>query len=176
MKFILRKIKKIALLIIALILLSGCGIYNLSNFVLPDDLEFLAVVESLNTPEKISEYMQENFEYKYQPLKALSPYQLWKSKYGDCNDMACFGHWVANYHGIETYQIEIKLKNSFETHWLAVYVEGDYYSFTDNQIYFYGYKTFREIVEKSCNDNICYEWTSYKVFDYGMKVIESGSK
>jgi len=175
MKFILIKIKKIALLIIVLILLSGCGIYNLSNFVVPDDLEFIAVIESLNTPYKISEYMVENFEYEYQPLKALNPYQLWKIKKGDCNDMACFGHWVANYHGYETYQIEIKLKNSFETHWLAVYVEGDY-SFTDNQFYFYGYKTFREIVEKSCQDNICYEWTSYKVFDYEMKVIESGSK
>jgi len=168
------KIKKIALLIIAVILLSGCGIYNLSNFVVPDDLEFLAVIESLNTPYKISEYMVENFEYEYQSLKALNPYQLWKTKKGDCNDFATFATFIANYHDYETYQIEIKLKNSLYTHWLAVYMEGDY-SFTDNQFYFYGYETFREIVEKSCQDNICYEWTSYKVFDYGMKVIERGN-
>jgi len=174
MKFILIKIKKIALLIIALMLLSGCGIYNLANFVLPDDLEFIAVVESLNTPEKISEYMQENFEYEYHPYNALSPYRLWKTKKGDCNDFSIFGTFVANYHGYETYQIEIKLKNSLYTHWLAVYVEGDY-SFTDNQFYFYGYETFKEMVEKSCQDNICREWTSYKVFDYEMRVIESGN-
>jgi len=146
---------------------------------MPDDLEFLAVVESLNTPEKISEYMQENFEYILNLWSAYSPYQLWllniQTKYGDCNDMACFGIWVANWHGIETYQIEIHLKNTLCTHYVAVYNEGCY-SFTDNQFYFSGYKTFREIVEKSCNDNICWEWTSYKVFDYKMEIIEAGVK
>jgi len=90
--------------------------------------------------------------------------------------MACFGNYVANWHDYETYQIEIKLKNTLYTHWLAVYVEDNYYSFTDNQFYFYGYETFREIVEKSCNDNICWEWISYKVFDYEMRVIEIGNK
>jgi len=166
--------KKIILLLIALILLSGCGIYNLNGFILPDDIEFLAVVESLNTPYKISEYMIENFTYEFHP-SAISPYVLWQTEKGDCNDFATFATFIANWHEIETYQMEIKLKNSLYTHWLAVYVEGDY-SFTDNQFYFYGYKTFREIVEKSCNDNICREWVSYKVFDYEMKVKERGSK
>ena len=167
--------KKIIILLIALILLAGCGIYNLNGFITPDDAEFLAVVESLNTPKKISEYMLENFEYEFQPTYAISPYLLWQTEKGDCNDFATFATFIANWHDYETYQIEIKLKNSLYTHWLAIYVEGDY-SFTDNQFYFYGYKTFREIVEKSCNDNICQEWTSYKVFDYEMRVVESDSK
>ena len=51
--------KKIILIIIVLILLTGCNeIYNLSNFILPDDAEFLALVEELDTPYKIGQYMK----------------------------------------------------------------------------------------------------------------------
>ena len=45
---------------------------------MPDDLEFLEVVESLDTPEKICGYMKENFTYKLHPFYAPDPYTFWK--------------------------------------------------------------------------------------------------
>ena len=55
---------KKTILIVSLIMsliVSGCGLFNLSGFVIPDDTEFITVIENLNTPEKISDYMVENF-------------------------------------------------------------------------------------------------------------------
>jgi len=156
---------KIIILLLILILLSGCGIYNLNNFVLPDDIEFLAVVESLNTPYKISEYMVENFTYKLSPFIAKTPYELWKIGEGDCNDFSTWGVFIADYHGYETWQVEIHLKNTLMTHFIAVYNEGSY-SFTDNQYYYSGYNTFEEIVIESCK-NIGYELSYYKKHEVG---------
>lgn len=45
--------KILVLMLITTLLLSGCGTFNLNEFVMPDDVEFLATIESLNTPEKI---------------------------------------------------------------------------------------------------------------------------
>lgn len=165
---------KVALLIMALIFLPGCGIYNLSNFVLPDDLEFLAVIESSNTPEKICNYMQENFTYEYHALYAPDPYLLWQTGKGDCNDLSNFAMWVWNYHGQVGWQIGIVFKNTLIRHCIAVYKRWNGLSFSDNTKYFWqGSKTFREIVER---DSVYQdkEWVSYKVYDYEMNVIEEG--
>jgi len=152
---------KIILILILCLLLTGCSfIYNLTNFVMPDDLEFLAVVETLDTPKKISDYMIENFTYEFH-LSAISPYVLWQTEKGDCNDFSTFGAFIADYHGYETYQIKIYLKNTLMTHCIAVYNEGRY-SFTDNQYYYYGYDTFEEIVKESCK-HVGYEYISYEV-------------
>jgi len=153
---------KVILICILCILLSGCSfVYNLTNFVMPDDLEFLACIEELSTPKKISDYMIENFTYEFHPRYAISPYVLWQTEKGDCNDFSTFGTFIADYHGYETYQIKIYLKYSLYNHWVAVYNEGCY-SFTDSQFYYYGYDTFEEIVKESCR-HIGYEYTSYEV-------------
>ena len=60
--------------------LSGCGVFNLSNFVMTDDLEFLALVEELVTPKKIVDYMSDNFTFEQHNYYALNPYILWKIK------------------------------------------------------------------------------------------------
>lgn len=166
--------KRILLFIIILILLSGCGIFNLNYFVMPDDLEFLLVIDGLNTPKKISDYMQENFTYEKHYFKTLSPYELFLYKKGDCDNFSTFGIFAANYHDYETYQIEIELKNTLCTHWVGVYVEGNY-SFTDNQYYYPNFDTSREIVEES-SKHINYEWVSYKMYNYDMNIIERGNK
>ena len=168
----MRKILSLISSLLIVILLSGCGIFNLTNFVMPDDLEFIAVVESLDTPEKIGNYMTENFTYETHDLYAPDPYTLWKIKEGDCNDFSTFGTFVANYHGYETYQIEIYYGTMY-AHCLGVYVE-DMYSFTDNQSYYYGFDIFRDIVDESSKHTEL-QWKSYKVYDYFRKVIERGT-
>jgi len=165
--------KLLIFLMISLVFLSGCGIFNLNGWIMPDDLEFLAVMESLDTPKKIGNYMQENFIYEYHPFYAPDPYVLWQTQKGDCNDFSTFGTFIANYHGYKTYQIRI-LQNDGERHYLGVYEEG-LYSFTDCQYYFPGYKTFRDIVIMDYSNRFA-DWIWYKVYDYDMNLIEKGIK
>ena len=172
--------KKIIILILLTVFLSGCGFYNLSNFTLPDDLEFLEVVKELDSPQKIGDYMQANFTYELHAIYAPDPYTLWKTKKGDCNDFATFGVFVAHWHDYETYLVKILYDNTFEKHWIAVYTEDDRLSFTDNQYYFnnYGYffDTFREIVEFDCKYFPDKELKKYVVKDYENNIVEEGYK
>lgn len=176
--------KLLVLSILLIIFLSGCGIYNLDFFTLPDDNEFLALVQELDTPEKIGQYMLDNFTYEFHNFYAPNPHTLWQIQEGDCNDFATFAVFIANYHGYETYQIEIIYK--FETihHWIAIYLENDGYSITDNQYYFSGYpsiidnqlcypsfNSFKQIVKfDSLRKNKV--WSKYIVYDYDMNIIQ----
>lgn len=177
----------LVLFVISAIFLSGCSVFNLNNFILPNDTEFIALVEELDTPQKIGDYMLDNFTYEFHNLYAPDPYSLWELKKGDCNDFVTFGIFVANYHGYKTYQIEI-FNNTAINHWIAVYVENNGFSITDNQYYFSGYPTvinnelyfpnfdsFKQILKfysLRTNKN----WSKYKVFDYNMNLIEKVQK
>ena len=176
----MKKIIILILLTIFLSVLSGCGFYNLSNFTLPDDLEFLEAVKELDSPQRIGDYMQANFTYELHKIYAPDPYILWKTKKGDCNDFSTFGVFVAHYHGYETYQINIFYIASKITHFLAVYVENDGLSFTDNQCYLNNaedfFNSFREIVEFDCKDFRDKELKKYIVKNYENNIVEEGYK
>jgi len=167
--------KLIVLLIVLLLLSSGCGIYNLEYFVIPDDAEFIAVVESLDTPKKICAYMEENFTHKL-TIFAYTPYQMWllntQDKFGDCNDYATWAVFVAHYHGYEVYLILVDASYKY-SHVLGVFME-DGYSYSDNWSYNnIEANTFKEIV-----DHHIKKWGAelygYKVYDYENNVIEIG--
>lgn len=136
----MRKIYFLSILFLILVIfLSSCG-------TTPDNGEFIACISELNTPEKIGDYMLENFEYEIHDWYTLSPYELWKTKKGDCDDFSAFGVFVADYHGYETWQIKI-YDNTWYKHYVAVYNEDMWYSITDNRNYYFGFDTFREIVD-----------------------------
>ena len=168
--------KKLLLIITLSLLLSGCGIFNLNGFIVPDDLEFLAVIENLRTPQEISDYMMRNFTYELHSLYAPDPYTLWLTKKGDCNDFSSFSTWVADYHGYETWQIQIfYLIDPLWRHWIAIYREDNLYNFTDNQYYFpINVTSFREIVNYDSDYLTGKTWVKYIVYDYEMNVIEIG--
>ena len=160
------------ILICILCLLCGCSfIYDLTNFTIPDDEEFLAVIESLDTPHKIVNYMEENFTSKIHPHYAPNPYIFWQLKEGDCNDFATFATFVAHYHGYEVYQIVVKASYSAPySHVLGVFME-DGYSYSDNCIYNDIHaETFEEIVNHHIKT-----WGvtlyGYTVYDYNMNFI-----
>jgi len=155
--------KKLILLSMILIFLIGCG-------VTPDNDEFIACIKELNTPEEIGNYMLENFEYEIHDFYTLSPYELWKTKKGDCDDFSAFGVFVADYHGYETYQIKI-FDNSFYNHYIAVYDEDIWLSITDNSYYYFGFDTFREIVDYVCDIRLR-TWTRYIVYDFWDDIVE----
>ena len=167
--------KKVLLIIsiLSIIFLAGCGVFDLDGWVWPeDDLEFMTLIEELDTPQKISDYMMENFEYELHNLWTPTPYFLWKRGKGDCNDFATFGIFIAHYHGYETYQIIISYSDTSIKHMIAVYVEEEL-SFTDNGLYHYGFDSFREIVEFDCK---YYFWSKelkkYIVKDYENNIVE----
>lgn len=167
--------KRIILILILCICLSGCTLYNLTNYTTNDE-EFLAVIKSLNTPEKICTYMEENFEWQLHWL-SYSPYQMWfanvKTRAGDCNDMSCFAVFVANYHGYETYQIRINYEGTSIGHFLGVFVEDGYTYSSNSNYYPIQVNTFREILRHHINI-----WgvklNNYRVYDYFGKIIEVG--
>lgn len=172
--------KKILLIIsiLSIIFLTGCGIFNLDGWVWPDDLEFIDTVESLYTPEKIAEYMQDNFTYEYHSIYAPDPYTLWKTQKGDCNDFATFGQFAAFYNDIKSYLIKIWYSDTFEKHVVAIYIEDEGLSFTDCWLYFDNddsyFNSFRKIVAWDSNNVIGYKWIKYKVYDYWDNLIEKG--
>ena len=168
--------KLLILLMIFTLFLSGCYIYNLSGFTLPDDEEFLAVIQELDTPEKTCQYMEDNFTYRLSPYISSTPYQMYISKIGDCNDYATFAQFVANYHGYKTYLIKIIYSNYKFPHVIAIYNFSGYLHFSDNQSYVStGYSDFEDIVKI---DTLLFQythiWSSYTVYDYDMKVVEKG--
>lgn len=167
--------KKLLILFILLtIFLSGCGIYNLSLFTTPDDTEFLALIQELDTPEKIGNYMLDNFIYEIHDFTAQSPYELFLSKKGDCDEFSVFGIFIADYHDYITYQIKI-FDNTLFTHYVAVYDENIWYSITDCQDYYFGFDNFLEIVNYVCDIRLKI-WTKYIVYDYWDDIVEQVTK
>lgn len=167
------KILMVVLVIILVLALVGCsGVFNLNDWICPDDLEFIVLIEELDTPKKICNYMIKNFTYEPRILSPLTPYQLYLHKKGDCDDLSYFAVFFANFHNYETWQIKIYCKNTFFRHFIAIYKENGKYNFSDNQYYFFiGAKNFREIVTYDCHirNKI---WTKYIVYDYDMNIVE----
>ncbi len=177
-----RKVLLSVLVVFLISILAGCGVFNLSGWVWPDNLDFINTIEELKTPQDISIYMIENFYHERHALWTPDPYTLWKTKKGDCNDFMTFGVFVANYHDYTTYQIKLIYSGMFWDHWLGVYVEGDKLSYTDNKSYvvydylndIYGFDSFKEIVDFARIHHPEWKLKDYVVYDYDMNVVEEG--
>jgi hypothetical protein len=170
--------KILLLLVVFTIALSGCSaLYNLNGFVIPDDYGFLRVIESLDTPANICQYMYDNFDYKVHAHYAPSPYQFWQIKEGDCNDYSTFVTFVADYHGHETYQIALYFEGTIISHMIGVFKVNGKYNFSDCWNYMpIQADSFREIVNYYCSGyDTRWVISGYEVYDCNMKIIEEGS-
>ena len=164
-------------------MLTGCtslsNVFNLGDWDIPNDYEFKQTIEMLDSPCRCSTYMKNRFTYEYHPDEAMSPYELWQEKAGDCNDFSTFFVFMMDYHDYVTYQIKIEKVDNDIFHWLGVIVskKSGNYLFCNNQYFqpFYGRKTFEEIVDTYC---LIYkhEWLNYEVYNYDMNIIERGNK
>jgi len=145
---------------------------------LPNDLEFIATIEELDTPEKIGNYMVENFTYENHAGGCKDTYILWKTQKGRCSDFAQFATIIANYHGYETYSIAINANYpgyGNVGHTLGVYVEDGRYTYSSNQYYYSGIKfnTFEEIVNDCCSNwTPPIEWSGYCVWNHDCERVE----
>jgi len=162
---------RIIILLILTMFLSGCGVYNLNSFVLPDDNDFLALIQELDTPKKICQYMTDNFTYKKIISYNLNPYDLYLTKKGDCGDFANFTQFIANYHHYVTYSILIYFKDTSEYHALTVFIENGRHNYSNNRFYYpISVSSFDKIVLDFftyCD----YEYKFYKVYDYELNLI-----
>jgi hypothetical protein len=158
----MRKILALILIILSIIL-SGCSpaIFDMNSFVLPDDMEFIQTVKELNTPEKIGQYMKDNFSFKANAYNTLSPYELWKTKTGDCNDISTFAVFIANYHGYKSYQV---IFYGEINHAIALFIEEGQYTYISNNKYY----------PTDFRNNIS-GYNSFEVYDYEMNLIEVGN-
>ena len=168
---------KLITIVLLTIFLTGCGVYNLTNFTIPNDNEFVAVIESLDTPKKICQYMHDNFEHKVTIFACYDPYIMWllNTKAGDCNDYATWAMFVAHYHGYEVY-MAIVYSGSIYSHALAIFVENGKYNYSSNDVYCpVQVNTFKEIIDchaKSWNIKV----KSYKIYDYNMNLVKYEKK
>lgn len=175
----MKKLILIVSLIICLIACTGCKLFDLNDWVAPNDTEFTQLVSELDTPYKIAKEMQ-NFTWNIS-IHTYSPYQMWLANLeewndtGDCDDYATFGMYIANFHGYETYRITMWLKTQYWynlplilPHVITVYVEEDKYTYTSNQYYFPLYvDTFQEIVDHhEIEDLTTKSIISWKVYDF----------
>ena len=171
--------------ILSIIFLTGCGLFNVNGWICPeDDQEFMELVNSLNTPEKICKYM-ESFKWNIS-LHTYSPYQMYLANLkdyndtGDCDDFATFATWVARYHGYEVYRIYLWGKFTgfyglplILPHVMGVFVEDGKYTYSNCYLYNPLYAdNFKSIIQD-------YELTQYpvifyKVYDYENNLIEKG--
>jgi len=160
-----------------LLITAGCELFNLSSWVIPDDLEFTTVVAELDTPQKICNYLMENFTYKANYLYTPSPYDFWLAKKGDCNDFADFGEFVAHQHNYETYTLWVFFKYTLVSHVMTIYVQDGKYDYQNvKTLHTIQANTFGEVIEDF--ESYTTEWSikSYKVYDWDNNLIEKGGK
>jgi hypothetical protein len=130
--------------------------------------EFIEVIKTLDTPKKIGTYMKNNFEGEIHIFYNLTPYELYKTKKGDCQDACAFSMFIANYHGYEVYKMLVKEK-TFSWHVLTIYKEKGGYTFTD--VFTYNNTVWekpRDVLKVSGD-----KWICYTLFDYNMNIIET---
>ncbi len=74
------------------------------------DLIFSEVVHQLDTPEKLLEYMKDNFtEAWHEGHISYSPEVFFNIKEGGCKELATFGSYVLEQHGYEVKIMLVKL-------------------------------------------------------------------
>jgi len=169
-------VKKLLIIgLLLMVLLTGCGTFNLFPWVIPDDLEFITVVAELDTPQKICDYLKDNFTFTVHYLYAPSPYCFWLAKEGDCNDFADFGRFVAHQHGYETYKLMISFKYTIIGHAMTIYVQDGKYDYQNvKRLYTIQADTFREVMEDFESYTTKWSIKSYKVYDWDNHLIEKG--
>lgn len=168
--------KKLILIvsIVALIFLTGCGIFSLDSWVCPDDSEFLALIEELDTPQKTCQYIEDNFKYEFN-RGLLTPYELYTIEKGNCDDFSGFGRYIANYHGYETYWIWIFFTTGNTSHVIAIYVEDEKYNYSTNGKYYpIQEDNFRDCVIDYFLYHTKKELSRYNVYNYENVKIEEG--
>ena len=137
--------------------ISGMGLYQ-------EDSVFVNLVYQLDNPQKICQYMEENFNYELQK-GAYSPYQTYLSKEGDCAAHAIFANRIAHFHDYESNYVSIKLTNGY-THAIVIYDMGNHYTYSSNHLYFSQSFNSIEACVNHCISDFGYILSSYDLYEW----------
>lgn len=151
----MKKLIIIGFLILALVcvgLLSGCGgnyirdnFFSLDWWSPPGDGEFTSFVDSMDTPQKIADWMADNCDYTVHS-QVSSPYEFWTRRWGDCSEYAVLSSWCGHENGYTTYLVYIKYTIE-KAHRICIYDMGSTYSYTSTGHYYSGFSSFAKCVE-----------------------------
>jgi len=171
----------ICLCVFVLVCLIGCvpdapDLYNMNDFILPNDMAFINVVKELQSARQICQYIHDNFTYKAHLFYGLSPYELYLTKEGDCNDFSTFAVFILTFHDKTAYQIRIFCKHLSTTHYITAFYNGDKLEYIDNWSYLeIAADSFEEIVKDACLIRK-WDWKKYVVYNYNMEIVEMKKK
>jgi len=85
------------------------------------DPQFISLLNELNTPLKLMDYLIDNIQYKKHDGK-YTPYEFYLKKEGDCADYATFNCYVLHYNDYEVYWVYIDFANpNMASHAIAVF-------------------------------------------------------
>jgi hypothetical protein len=137
--------------------ISGMGLYQ-------EDPGFVNIVNQLDSPREICQYMDKYFNYKVLD-GPHSPYQTYLSKEGDCGDHAVFAANIAHFHGYDCYYAGIEWTND-QRHAIVVYEMGDHYTYSSVTQYFN--QSFDSIIDcvNHCTSRFGYTLSDYEVFNW----------
>lgn len=90
------------MLLVLPLLLTGCAGQNDTTSSQTQNNNFDEIVSSLDTPQKLSDFMEKYFSYQERGgCRAYTPQQFFELQEGDCKDYAAFSSLVLSKHGYD---------------------------------------------------------------------------
>ncbi len=179
------KISLSVLVICLIFVLIGCpGVVTPINEAPETTADFQETISSLDTPEKLSDWMLKNIKYEshYEiwvetgVQYIASPEEIFESKRGGCADFAVFACAVLEYHGYETEILGISIASDpSKGHAVCVY-HSPSLLYTINVGRIEGpYQTYRDIAFAHHKDwsryRLYYSWSTYQELGYPDEVV-----
>lgn len=124
----------------------------------PVSSEFDSIICSLDTPEKLEEWMRANIVYRedeYFESDFTDVRTTYMRGYGDCDDYAMFASYVLEQHGHETWIISIYGENGYG-HAICIFENG---YFTNSELRYDDTAHITELIGQ-----VCPNWTGYSVY------------
>ena len=112
------KMKKLfisGMILFLCLFLVSCGGVTIPEFYPDDggmgsyDPQFISLLNKLYNPIKLDVWLSENTQFKVHD-GAVTPYEFYLKKEGDCGDYACFNCYVLHYNGYVVYWVYIAFK------------------------------------------------------------------
>jgi len=157
----------IVFLIFALV---GC-----SGIVTPTTTSFQETISSLDTPEKLSDWMLKNIEYESHYETGinyrLTPEEIFESKCGCCAEFAIFACAVLEYHGYETEIFTISVASDpSKGHAVCVYQSSNLLNIVNVGRIEGPYQTYQDIAFTLNKDwseyHLYYSWSTFQELGY----------
>ncbi|MBU4349405.1 transglutaminase-like domain-containing protein [bacterium] len=169
------KISLSVLVICLIFVLVGCsGVVSPINEATEPTANFQETISSLDTPEKLSDWMLKNIKYESHyglSVGRLSPEEIFESKCGCCAEFAIFACAVLEYHGYETEIFTISVASDpSKGHAVCAYHSSSLLNIINVGRIEGPYQTYQDIAFDLNKDwseyHLYYSWSTYQELGY----------